>query len=219
MTLIAEDLLLLLIDDKTGKPKTGHLEIALGGALLVDLALQGLVEVATPGSSWRSAKLRPVAGARPVDRVLAGALGAVVENQAASRLVVKVGKGLVEPLAERQRQRGVLDRRDEKVLGLVTRTRWPSRDPSREESIRRGLVVILVQGGHCDARNAALIGLLLAVHRLHRTITHPDASAHRLKQRAKEVAGESWATPTVKGAVAAATAATAAAHATAVNGE
>ena len=85
MTLIAEDLLLLLLDDETGKPKTGHLEIALGGAVLVDLAMQGLVEVATPGSSWRSAKLRPVAGARPEDRILAGALGAVAENQAPRR--------------------------------------------------------------------------------------------------------------------------------------
>ena len=96
---------------------------------------------------------------------------------------MKVGKGLVETLAERQQQRGVLDRREEKVLGLVTRTRWPSRDPSRKESIRRGLVVILVQGGCADARNAALIGLLLAVHRLHRTITHPDARRSPLKQR------------------------------------
>ena len=143
----------------------------------------------------------------------------MVENQAAQKLVVKVGKGLVDPLAERQRRRGVLDRREEKVLGLVTRTRWPSRDPSRKESIRRGLVVILVQRGHADARNAALIGLLLAVHRLHRTITHPDASARALKQRAREVAQESWAAPMVKDAVAVATAATAAAHVTAVNGE
>jgi hypothetical protein len=219
VTLIAEDLLLLLLDDRTGKAETAYLEIALGGAVLVDLALEGLVEVASPGSLWRSARLRRAPGAMAGDRLLAGALGVVAENQPAQKLVVKVGKGLVDPLAERQRRRGVLDRREEKVLGLVTRTRWPSRDPSRKESIRRGLVVILVQGGHPDARTAALIGLLLAVHRLHKTITHPDASAHRLKQRAKEVAGESWAIPTVRDAVAAATAATAAAHATAVNGE
>ena len=219
MTLIAEDLLLLLLDDRTGKARTAYLEIALGGAVLVDLALEGLVEVTSPGSIWRSGKLRRAPGASAGDRILAGALGAVAENQSAQRLVGKVGKGLVEPLAERQRQRGVLDRREEKVLGLVTRTRWPSRDPSRKESIRRGLVVILVQRGHPDARSAALIGLLLAVHRLHRTISHPDASARRLRQRAKEVALESWATPAVKDAVAVATAATAAAHSTAVNGE
>ncbi len=219
MTLIAEDLLLLLLDDRSGKPQTAHLEIALGGAVLVDLALEGLVEVASHGSLLSSAKLRRTPGATSGDRILAGALGAVAENQAAQRLVVKVGKGLGDPLAERQCRRGVLDRREEKVLGLVTRTRWPARDPSRKEGIRRGLVVILVQSGHADARNAALIGLLLAVHRLHRTITHPDASARALRHRAKEVAQESWAAPTVRDAVAVATAATAAAHATAVNGE
>ena len=219
MTLIAEDLLLLLLDDRSGKPNTGHLDLALGGAVLVDLALEGLVEVASHGSLLGSAKLRRAPGAMVGDRILAGALGAVAENKPAQRLVVKVGKGLLEPLAERQLRRGVLDRREEKVLGLVTRTRWPSRDPSRKEAIRRALVVILVQGGRPDARSAALIGLLLAVNRLHRTVSHPDASARRVKWRAKEVAEESWASPTIKDAVAVATSATAAAHATAVNGE
>ncbi|HET9997924.1 MAG TPA: GPP34 family phosphoprotein [Nocardioides sp.] len=219
MTLIAEDLLLLLLDDQSGKPNTSHLDLALGGAVLVDLALGGLVEVASHGSLLGSAKLRRAPGAMVGDRILAGALGAVAENKPAQRLVVKVGKGLLEPLAERQLRRGVLDRREEKVLGLVTRTRWPSRDPSRKEAIRRALVVILVQGGRPDARSAALIGLLLAVNRLHRTVSHPDASARRVKRRAKEVAEESWASPTIKDAVAVATAATAAAHSTAVNGE
>ena len=219
MTLIAEDLLLLLLDDQSGKPNTGHLDLALGGAVLVDLALDGLVEVASHGSLLGSAKLRRAPGAMAGDRILAGALAAVAENKPAQKLVAKVGKGLLDPLAERQRRRGVLDRREEKVLGLVTRTRWPSRDPSRKEAIRRGLVVILVQGGRPDARSAALIGLLLAVHRLHRTVSHPDASARSVKKRAKEVAEESWASPTIKDAVAVATAATAAAYSTAVNGE
>ena len=219
MTLIAEDLLLLLLDDQSGKPNTGHLDLALGGAVLVDLALDGLVEVASHGSLLGSAKLRRAPGAMAGDRILAGALAAVAENKPAQKLVVKVGKGLLDPLAERQRRRGVLDRREEKVLGLVTRTRWPSRDPSRKEAIRRGLVVILVQGGRADARSAALIGLLLAVHRLHRTVSHPDASARSVKKRAKEVAEESWASPTIKDAVAVATAATAGAYSTAVNGE
>ena len=187
--------------------------------MLVDLALEGLVEVASHGSLLGSAKLRRAPGAMAGDRILAGALAAVAENKPAQKLVVKVGKGLLDPLAERQRRRGVLDRREEKVLGLVTRTRWPARDPSRKEAIRRGLVVILVQGGRADARSAALIGLLLAVHRLHRTVSHPDASARSVKKRAKEVAEESWASPTIKDAVAVATAATAAAYSTAVNGE
>ena len=219
MTLIAEDLLLLLLDDRSGKPQTGYLEIALGGAVLVDLAMEGLVEVASHGSLWGSAKVRRVSAVMPGDRILAGALGTVSENRPAQKLVVKIGKGLVDPVAERLHHRGVLDRREEKVLGLVTRTRWPSRDPSRKESIRRGLVVVLVQGGHVDARNAALIGLLLAVNRLHRTVSHPDASARRLKQRAKEIAGENWAPPTIKDAVAVATSATAAAVKAAASGE
>ena len=92
MTLIAEDLLLLLLDDESGKPQTQHLEIALGGAVLVELALQGMVEVAASGPCWRSAKLRPVQGARPDDPVLT-ALGDVGENQAAQKLVGSSARG------------------------------------------------------------------------------------------------------------------------------
>jgi len=77
VTLIAEDLLLLLLDDQSGKPNTGHLDLALGGAVLVDLALDGLVEVASHGSLLGSAKLRRAPGAMAGDRVLAGALAAV----------------------------------------------------------------------------------------------------------------------------------------------
>jgi hypothetical protein len=69
VTLIAEDLLLLLLDDQSGKPQTQQLEIALGGALLVELAVEGMVEVVEASSMWRSAKVWPVEGSRPDDPV------------------------------------------------------------------------------------------------------------------------------------------------------
>ena len=71
------------------------------------------------------------------------------------------------------------------MLGLVTRTRWPSRDPSRKEAIRRGLVVILVQGGRPDARSAALIGLLPG-----RAPPPPDRLASRRQCSQREEASQ-----------------------------
>lgn len=77
MTLIAEDLLLLLLDDRSGKPATSSLEVALGGALLVELALDERVEVPEKPSVWSSAKVRPVTGGGPLDPILAAALATV----------------------------------------------------------------------------------------------------------------------------------------------
>ena len=51
MTLIAEDLLLLLLDDESGKPQTSALTVALGGAVLVELALAEAVAVATAATA------------------------------------------------------------------------------------------------------------------------------------------------------------------------
>jgi hypothetical protein len=84
--------------------------------------------------------------------LLAIALATVVEKERSPKaLVTKLGKGLTSTLAERLAERGFLQRRDDKVLGLFPRTRWPARDNSREQFLRRALTVVLVDGGRPDA--------------------------------------------------------------------
>jgi hypothetical protein len=53
--LLAEDLLLLLTDDDTGKlaASRSEVDLALGGALLVELALMDRVDVAGAGDRVR----------------------------------------------------------------------------------------------------------------------------------------------------------------------
>ena len=112
MTLVAEDLLLLL----------------LGGAVLVELALDGMVEVVEASSVWRKAKVHPVEGARPGDPLLQDAWRTVGEKErSAQALVERLGKGLGDTLCARLAERGLLERRDDKILGLFPRTRWPAR--------------------------------------------------------------------------------------------
>ena len=212
MTLIAEDLLLLLLDDGSGKPQTQQLEVALGGAVLVELALEGMVEVTEATAMWRSAKVRPVAGAAPDDPVLASALRTAGEkDRSAQSLVEKLGKGLSDTLCRRLAERGVLERRDEKVLGLFPRTRWPARDSSHEDAVRRALTTVLVYGNEPDPRTGALVGLLHAVDRAHKSVPHAGVSDREVKKRAKQLSDGQWAAAAVKDAVAATTAATVAA--------
>jgi hypothetical protein len=212
VTLIAEDLLLLLLDDESGKRQTEQLEIALGGAVLVELAIGGMVEVANTRSLWRSAKVWPVEGARPGDPVLTAAWATVGEKErTAQSLVERLGKGLDQTLCGRLAERGILERRDEKVLGLFHRTRWPARDSLHEESVRRALTTVLVEGNDPDPRTGALVALLHAVDRAHKSVPHDGLSDREVKKRAKEVADGQWAAKAVKDAIAAATAATTAA--------
>ena len=219
LTLIAEDLLLLLLDDESGKPQTQQLQVALGGAVLVELALEGMVEVAEPTAMWRSAKVRPVAGASPDDPVLASALRTAGEkDRSAQSLVEKLGKGLSDTLCRRLAERGILERRDDKVLGLFPRTRWPARDTSHEDDLRRALTTVLVYGNEPEPRTGALVALLHAVDRVHKAVPHPGVSDRDVKKRAKQLSDGQWAATAVKEAVTAATAATVAAMTAATAG-
>jgi hypothetical protein len=210
MTLIAEDLLLLLLDDRTGKPATSSLEVALGGALLAELALTGAIELSEKTAVWRSAKVRRGARLTLEDPVLASAFASVVEKErSAQALVTLLGKGLTSTLGERLAERGFLQRRDERVFGLFPRTRWPARDNSREQSLTRALTVVLVDGGRPDSRTAALVALLHAVGRAHKTVPHPGIGSGQVRKRAKQVAEGDWAAKAVKDAIAAAASASA----------
>src|SRR5262245_62385293 len=76
MTLIAEDLLLILLDDEKGTVSTwGKTDAVLGGAVLAELAVAGLVTVDDHKSIWRTDKVRASEPApADLDPVLAEAL-------------------------------------------------------------------------------------------------------------------------------------------------
>jgi len=72
-TLIAEDLLLLLLDDNKGTTPSGTaVSTALGGAVLLELALAGAVD-AGKRSRWKQPKVHVVDAARVTDPLLARA--------------------------------------------------------------------------------------------------------------------------------------------------
>jgi hypothetical protein len=211
VTLIAEDLLLLLLDDVKGTVSAwGSTDAVLGGAVLAELAVAGLVTVDDHQSIWRTDKVH-AAGEPPadLDPVLAEALATIAEkDRKASDLVGRIGKGLEERLATRLADRGVLERRDGKLLGLFPRTTWPTKDSSHEDGVRRAVTSALVEGQDPDERTGALIALLAAVDQAHQgVVAGTGAKKRELNQRAKQIAEGQWAAKAVKDAVDAATAA------------
>lgn len=207
-TSVAEDLLLLLLDSDSGTTHgTTYVAPALGGALLVDLALDDAVEVVEHGGLLHRQGVR-AAGEAPDDELLARAWHEVARKERdPQHLVPRLGRGVEEPLAERLVDQGVLERRDDTVLGLFHRTRWPAHDGSREETLRRDLTSVLVAGAEPDRRTAALVALLQAVGRAHKVVDHEGLRASRVRARARAVAATSecaWAAEGVRDAIAAA---------------
>lgn len=207
-TLIAEDLLLLLLDDTRGTVRAGsYLASALGGAVLVELALAEAVELEEKTSAWRSAKVRPT-GAAPQDPVLTAGLATIAEKDRSPQdLVNRLGKGLKETLTDRLVERGLLERREDKLLGVFSRTRWPAADTTYEHDVRRQVRAALVEGAQPDPRSGALVALLAAVDQAHRVVDHEGMSSREVKRRAKDIANGDWAAKAVRDAVAATVAA------------
>ena len=220
MTLIAEDLLLVLLDDETGRSPSGlDLGTVLGGALLIELALADAVEVEDRKSFWNAAKVRVVPGVAVDDPLLTDALALVGQNErTAQDLVGRLGKGLRDRLTERLAQAGILQRRDTKILGLFPSTSWPATDTTHGQTLERGLVSALVEGNEPDSRTGSLIALLVAVDQVHKVVPHVGLSASEVKARGKAIAEGQWAATAVKKAIDAATAATVAAATAAATG-
>lgn len=205
-TLIAEDLLLLLLNDEKGTvSESASPRTVLGGALLIELAMAGAITVEEKTSFWKTAKVH--AGDQPPeDPILRAAHASVAEKErSAQDLVERLGKGVKEQLADRLAERGILERREGKVLGLFPRTTWPVVDSTHEEQVRRAVTAALVEGAEPDERTGALIALLHAVDRAHKTVPHEGMSSGEVRKRAKEIARGDWAAKAVKDAIEAST--------------
>ncbi|MDN5893146.1 MAG: GPP34 family phosphoprotein [Nocardioides sp.] len=207
-TLIAEDVLLLLLDDETGRLESTHYDPLLGGAVLLELAMSGNLEVRKAGA-WSSAKVQVLTdGRRPESDVLRDGLHTVQEKErTAQDLVNRIGKGLKDRLLAGLVERGVVRLDEDKVLGLFPRKRWPAVDSGHEDEGRREISAALINGVTPDEHTAALIALLHSVDRAHRTVDNQGTPGRQVKARAKEISEGEWAAKAVKEAVAAAQAA------------
>lgn len=205
--LLAEDLLLLLTDDDTGKLAASGAEadVALGGALLVELTLMQRVDVAGHDERVREGRL-VVRNPDPTgDGLLDEALSIVgqKEGKKPQGVVARLGKRARVRLYDRLVEGGVLRAEDDRVLGVFPTHRWPSTDASHESSVRAGLASALREGATTDARTGALISLLLALNAVHKTV-EPNTvglSKQELKANAKRIAEGDWAAKAVRQAI------------------
>ena len=203
--ILAEDVLLLLTDDASGKAvvdKT-HLDLAVAGGVLLDLATLGRVAVTGEGEQVKAGRLvvRDVAPTDDdvLDEALArvGALGPMKPYRA----LPKLAKGLREKLLARMVARGILREQEGRVLGIFPSHTWPALDPSHERQVRAGLNDVLVVGRAPAPREAALISLLQAIGQVPKVLGDVGVPARELRRRAKDVASGGFVDEAVRRAV------------------
>jgi len=209
--LLAEDLLLLLTDDTSGRLSAfdAKVDYLLAGANLVELALTGRVEI--------SRKVKPIRFLginRQVDRlvvrdpsptgdaVLDAALQIAIRGQGNHLLwaIRKSRMNLRWTLYMRLVSSGMV--RDEST-SLLGRDRWPVQDSRHIAEVRRPVIEALVGQTTPDTRSAALIALLHTI-RHEPTIVgvgHRAEISRLIERRGTVIARSSWAPEAVRDSI------------------
>lgn len=207
-TLIAEDVLLMLLDDSGAFVSGDNRKPALAGAVLAELALSGAAEIETGKGLWKRTRVVVEDSTTVADPVLVEALQEIdARKRSAQDLVNRLGKELPDQLCARLVERGLLRREESKVLGLFPRTRWPAAGSPHEQALRARVRRALVEGEDPDERTATVIAVLVAADVLHKVVNRGPMSKRDLKKRAEEIAEGGWATEAVRKAIQAAQAA------------
>ncbi len=183
--LLAEDMLLLAWDPGAGKPRGStavQLPMALGGALLIDLALRDRLRIEVDV---------PRASSRPTGDDLLDEVAAQLRDGSRRRKlkgwVRKVGTtARREQVRDRLVTRGLLEPEERKLLGLFTVTRHRLVDTAEVERMAGSVRGVLTGGRPADDREAALVALVGATAVLDGLVPRSDRRAARA--RAKELA-------------------------------
>ena len=183
---LAEELLLLAYDDKSGKATGSRIGLDLGmaAAVLVELALAGRVALAE-GSL---VVVDPMPTGTPIDDEVLARMAADTPHTASSwlqRLRHRLRGRVLADLIERNIVRDI----DETAMdGYVHVHRYPQVDPTVEIEIRQRLAAALTGDETPDERTAALATLVAAV-RMEPALGLSGAAAEDAHRRLEEIAG------------------------------
>jgi hypothetical protein len=202
--LLAEELLLLAYGpDGTARGKSVELDCALGGALLVELVLDGHVEL--------SGKLiRAKHGTPPPHPRLAEAYTRIAGRPRSPQAWVgRLAKGTRRRLLHDLVEAGVLSDVSYRWLGMFPRHRFPLNDPAAREGPLRRLREAVLDGQPPCPRTAGLATVIGAAG-LDRRI-FPGEDHRAVSRRLREISEVPWAGEAVRRAIEAVHAATVAA--------
>ena len=205
--LLAEDLLLLVTDDASGRlsAPAEQVDAGLGGANLVELTLRNKVDLSGEQDPGRRGRIIVRDPSPTGDAVLDAALEILIARQGKrpSTVIGPLSKNLRGTLYQRLADRGVVRAERGRILGVFPIRRWPAQDASEEAEVRRLMAQALVQQEAPDTRTAALIALAHAVRCVDKIVDprQHGLSRRELRARAAEIAKGNWASEAVRKAI------------------
>jgi hypothetical protein len=192
---LAEEFLLLAYDE-SGAPLTDgtRLDNGLGGALLLELALAGRVDV-------EDKRVVVVSDAPTGDALIDQALAAIVADKPRKPgyWVSKLAKQARPQVLDKLVADGVLTVEKDRVLWVFPRTLYPPATgelPAAEAAARESLRAAVLGAGPVEPRVAALCALVAATE-LDRKV-FSDLDQKLVKARLKEIGEGSWAAAAVR---------------------
>jgi hypothetical protein len=188
---------LLLAYDEDGTPLTDgtHLDNGLGGALLLELALAGRVDVADK----RVVVLDPQTTGDPLTDDALARIAAEPRTRKPGHWVTKLAKQARPRILEKLVADGVLTTEKDRVLGVFPRMKYPSANgaqPAVEIDARQRMRDAILGSGPAEPRTAALCALVAATE-LDRKV-FKDLDRKRVKARLKEIGEGAWAAEAVR---------------------
>lgn len=161
---LAEDVLLLLFDPRTGTiaGEGNNLFHTLAGAVLVELALQGRIDI-DERTTLKGRQVHAAAGDPPADPLLRDVWDRIERKPTdVHSLILEIGPGLRARVLDRVTERGHIGREQRRALGLFTTTALVAGGTSRRADLLAPVRAALVDGEDPEPRTAALAALLAA---------------------------------------------------------
>jgi hypothetical protein len=155
---MAEDLLLLVTDDASGRlsAPAAQVDAGLGGANLVELTLRNKVDLSGEGDQGKPGRIIVRDPSPAGDAVLDAALEIIIAHQGKkpSTVIRPLSKNLRQSLYQRLADGGVVRAEQGRILGVFPTHRWPAQDASHEAEVRRLVTQPLRSSPSCTRSGA-----------------------------------------------------------------
>jgi len=209
MANLAEELLLLAFNDRTGRNQASHLEMGLAGAVLLELSLLERIDIGDK-------HIEVIDSRSTGDGLLDEMIQRIQTDKPrkANAWVPRLSRNLTAQVRDRLVQAGVLEHVRDTVLAVFPFNRYQPGTGTIEADALRRLTAAVDTGHSGDARTGALASLIYILQM--ERVVFPDRRRRDVRAVLKTISQGSWASRATKQAVDAANAAVMSAVAAAV---
>ena len=187
MLTIAEEVLLLFLDDEKGTFIRGpdiHVELAMSGAVLMDLAFANRID--TDPERLFVVNQSPV-GDRILDDLLVRIAATEPERSTEYWLnwIREDVPDIMGHFIDRLVEKGILRRMEEKILWVFETRRYPVVDDREEREVKRRITSVLFSDEIPDPRDVVIIGIVNACDLLDVILHHREVD--KVRGRAEQI--------------------------------